>query len=244
MSGDSDAALFALFRAEVETHLLALSDGLLALEKDPHQRERFQELMRAAHSIKGAAKIVGLDFAVQIAHEIEDCFVAARQDQLTITADLVDVLLQAVDLLGRTTEIDEAGGLVRQVADDQVARIVARVQQSMRPSPAGLERPPARTDVSQPAARLERAPVHLSRMWATQQQSAWMHAPKENRAIRLDCREVERIDAAALGLLALAARAARDTRSPTLQLINVPDPLHDLLDAMDLLGCCQAAAKD
>ena len=34
--------------------------------------------MRAAHSLKGAARIVGLDAGVGVAHAMEDCFVAAQ----------------------------------------------------------------------------------------------------------------------------------------------------------------------
>ena len=35
--------------------------------------------MRAAHSLKGAARIVGLDVGVRVAHAMEDCFVAAQR---------------------------------------------------------------------------------------------------------------------------------------------------------------------
>ena len=35
--------------------------------------------MRAAHSLKGAARIVGLTVGVRVAHAMEDCFVAAQQ---------------------------------------------------------------------------------------------------------------------------------------------------------------------
>ena len=36
--------------------------------------------MRAAHSLKGAARIVGLDAAVRVAHAMEDCFVARSRE--------------------------------------------------------------------------------------------------------------------------------------------------------------------
>src|SRR5262245_31918631 len=87
-----DSSLLELFYAEAETHMGVLNEGILALEKDPHQTGRFEALMRAAHSIKGAARIVGLDQAVSLAHVIEDCFVAAREGQITLSSELVDVL--------------------------------------------------------------------------------------------------------------------------------------------------------
>ena len=65
--------------------------------------------MRAAHSIKGAAKIVGFDAAVQVSHHLEDCFVAAQRGQIKLGSDSVDVLLRGVDALGRLGATAEVG---------------------------------------------------------------------------------------------------------------------------------------
>ncbi len=71
-----DPALIDLFRSEVETHSDALNAALLDLERHPGDTSRVDEMMRAAHSIKGAARIVGIDPAVKVAHTLEDGFVA------------------------------------------------------------------------------------------------------------------------------------------------------------------------
>jgi len=55
--------------------------------------------MRAAHSIKGGARVVELDAVVQISHIMEDCFVAAQTSRLALTSDHIDILLQGVDIL-------------------------------------------------------------------------------------------------------------------------------------------------
>jgi chemotaxis protein histidine kinase CheA len=99
--GQSDFSLLDLFRAEIETHLPVLSEGLLALEKDAGDKKRLEALMRAAHSIKGAARIVGVEAAVQVAHVMEDCFVAAQAGRITLDGDATDVLLRGVDTLGQ-----------------------------------------------------------------------------------------------------------------------------------------------
>ena len=56
-----DAAMLDLFRLEVETQVALLNDGLLALERDPHDTAALASLMRAAHSIKGAARVVQIE---------------------------------------------------------------------------------------------------------------------------------------------------------------------------------------
>lgn len=99
--GTADESMLELFRSEVETHTAALTEGLLALEEHPRAAEHLEALMRAAHSIKGGARVVQLDAIVQIAHIMEDCFVAAQKNRLTLTSDHIDILFQGVDMLTR-----------------------------------------------------------------------------------------------------------------------------------------------
>ena len=51
-------SMMALFRTEVEDQAASLSDGLLALERDPNANSDIEAMMRTAHSIKGAARMV------------------------------------------------------------------------------------------------------------------------------------------------------------------------------------------
>jgi chemotaxis protein histidine kinase CheA len=102
--GLEDLPLIDLFRAEVETHSEVLSAALLALERSPGDTSHVDEMMRAAHSIKGAARVVGVEPAVRVAHVMEDCFVEAQKGTLTLSPADVDVLLRGVDLLGKISE--------------------------------------------------------------------------------------------------------------------------------------------
>ncbi|MEE9418980.1 MAG: hybrid sensor histidine kinase/response regulator [Desulfatiglandaceae bacterium] len=102
-----DSSMLDLFRTEVETYVAILNDGLLALENDPSATDKLEPLMRAAHSIKGGARIVELDPAVKVAHAMEDCFVAAQKGQVSLGSDQIDILLKGVDIL---TQISAAPG--------------------------------------------------------------------------------------------------------------------------------------
>ncbi len=95
----SDMSMMDLFRMEAENHCATLTQNLLDLEQDPASPTLLESLMRAAHSVKGAARIVGLDPAVRIAHAMEDVFVAAQKRQLSVQQDHIDLLLKGVDLL-------------------------------------------------------------------------------------------------------------------------------------------------
>ncbi len=148
----ADPALLELFRAELETHLATLSSGVLALEKTPDDSRQLESLMRAAHSIKGAARIVGFDAAVQISHHLEDCFVAAQRGQIALTSDGVDVLLRGVDALGRLGTPGDAEGsdAVRiEELDACIAEIAAVRSGQLPPTPE-----PAPKLASEPAPKL------------------------------------------------------------------------------------------
>ncbi|HEV7705107.1 MAG TPA: hybrid sensor histidine kinase/response regulator [Gemmatimonadaceae bacterium] len=100
-----ERSLFALFQQEAKAQSAKLASGLIALEVD-NSPKALEELMRAAHSLKGAARIVGHEGVASIAHELEECFVAAQAGLLSITANQIDVLLGAVDLLAVTALSD------------------------------------------------------------------------------------------------------------------------------------------
>jgi two-component system sensor histidine kinase and response regulator WspE len=96
-----------LFREEVRSHAATLSQGLLDLENDVTDTQKIEPLMRAAHSIKGAARIVNIDAAVQLAHVMEDAFVAAQEGRIRITSADIDLLLRGTDLLAQLGQVEE-----------------------------------------------------------------------------------------------------------------------------------------
>ncbi|PWB34533.1 hybrid sensor histidine kinase/response regulator [Pseudomonas sp. SDI] len=96
-----DASLLELFSLEAEAQTQVLSAGLLALERDPTLADQLEACMRAAHSLKGAARIVGVDAGVSVAHVMEDCLVEAQEGRLRLRPEHIDALLQGTDLLMR-----------------------------------------------------------------------------------------------------------------------------------------------
>jgi len=134
-----EPAMFELFREEVRGHAAALTAGLVELEADSGDASKFEPLMRAAHSIKGAARIVGIDSAVQLAHRVEDAFVAAQAGRIKIGPDAIDVFLQAADLLAALGQAADAGGL--QDWDERNRDSVANLEPALRAITEG-EAPP------------------------------------------------------------------------------------------------------
>ncbi|MFC1745112.1 response regulator [Candidatus Riflebacteria bacterium] len=97
-----------LFRVEVETHTGTLSEAMLELEENPRAADQLEAAMRAAHSIKGAARVVNVHMAVKIAHAIEDVFVAAQSGKVSLIPGDFDVLLKGLDTLSNLGKVSEA----------------------------------------------------------------------------------------------------------------------------------------
>jgi two-component system sensor histidine kinase and response regulator WspE len=133
--------LLDLFRVELENHTRVLENGLVSAESD-QTSGKIEPLMRAAHSIKGAARIVGLSAAVSLAHAMEDILSAAQQGKLTLTADHVDLLLKGNDVYMSMSRIETSaipGWLAeREASLDQMARTLRNTltTPAVSPSPA------------------------------------------------------------------------------------------------------------
>jgi two-component system sensor histidine kinase and response regulator WspE len=104
----SGFSMLELFRLEAESQTAVLSAGVLAIEELERSPATVESMMRAAHSLKGAGRIVGLDAAVRVAHALEDVFVAAGKGQFHVRPEHADLLLRAIDFLGAIAKADDA----------------------------------------------------------------------------------------------------------------------------------------
>jgi len=153
-----DASLLELFQLETRTQVQVLNNGLLALEHNPTSAPQLEACMRAAHSLKGAARIVDLHPAVRIAHAMEDCLVAAQEGRLRLQATDIDALLLGADLLQRVaTPGVELGAEI----DDLVLRL-SNAPNAPPAAPPTPPREPRPSDFLPPIQRADDPPATLS----------------------------------------------------------------------------------
>ena len=103
----SEFSMMDLFRMEVETQVTKLNQGLLDIEQGNSSVDSLESLMRAAHSIKGAARMVNVEPVVQISHEMEDCFVALQNQRINLDKEAVDYLLAGVELISQIGKLKD-----------------------------------------------------------------------------------------------------------------------------------------
>ena len=107
-----------VFMDECQEHLQSLNQSLLALEQDPENTEILNSIFRAAHTLKGASATMGFNKMSNVTHAMEDVLSLLRQHELTVNAEIVNALFEALDLLevlaqgiteGREEDIEIAG---------------------------------------------------------------------------------------------------------------------------------------
>lgn len=96
---DAAAELIEVFRVEAEEHLRSMSGLLVAARKEPADRDRWQQVRRSAHTLKGSAALVGLKEVTALAHRMEDLLDLYFEGERVATPDEVDLLLAATDAI-------------------------------------------------------------------------------------------------------------------------------------------------
>ncbi|HYQ18303.1 MAG TPA: Hpt domain-containing protein, partial [Polyangiaceae bacterium] len=87
------------FRVEAREILEQMQRGLLELERDGAQMPRTQRLLRAAHTLKGAARVVKQLEIANLSHRFEDLLEPVRDQERALGAEEIDALLGVVDAI-------------------------------------------------------------------------------------------------------------------------------------------------
>ncbi len=154
-----DPELLDAFRAEVRDRVGALQAGLLALEGAAHPRQLVRGLFRDAHTVKGSARVLGLDGVLRVAHGLEDLLGLLREGRLEVRPGLVDLLLCACDVIARALPGGDLDGPALDPVVDALAAVAGGAPVAVPPLPP-LPGPPAPPLLAVPAQAPAAAPVH------------------------------------------------------------------------------------
>lgn len=92
---DIDEETLEIFRSEASELTNNIANNILALQRDPNDREALWEIRRNAHTFKGAAGIVGQRDASALAHRVEDLLDQIVESKAAIPPDPLALLSQA-----------------------------------------------------------------------------------------------------------------------------------------------------
>ena len=128
--------LVATFTAEARERIASLTSGLLTLESGPPSRSVLTSLFRDAHTLKGSARMMGLNGVVELAHVSEDLLSAVRDRRLKPGRELVDLLLAAADGMTRSLP-----GAAQPLTDGERAELCDALLSALAGKPAAVPQP-------------------------------------------------------------------------------------------------------
>ena len=108
MSDGADDRFREMFFEEARELLIGLEEGLMDLERRQSDRAHLDKTFRAAHSLKGAAAMVGLGAIAEFTHHIEAVLEKIRAGLLAVDSDIITTLLEARDHLAAMVEAEAA----------------------------------------------------------------------------------------------------------------------------------------
>jgi two-component system chemotaxis sensor kinase CheA len=97
-----------MFFEEARELLISLEEGLMDLERRQTDRAHLDKTFRAAHTLKGAAGMVGLPAIMEFTHWIESVLERVRGGQLPVDSDMITTLLESRDHLAAMVEMEAA----------------------------------------------------------------------------------------------------------------------------------------
>ncbi len=133
MSGSSDDRFREMFYEEARELLISLEEGLMDLERRQGDRAHLDRTFRAAHSLKGAAAMVGLAALAEFTHGIEAVLDRIRAGTMAVDSEIITTLLESRDHLAAMVESESAGSPIPASSE-----LTHRLQDLLRnPGPSG-----------------------------------------------------------------------------------------------------------
>lgn len=117
----ADNDLLNIFWEEVGEYLGSLNEGLLQVEmvEGEEQQALLREMNRHAHSMKGAARAVGIGFIERTAHYMEELFHAALEGKMELSPEIADSIYDGLDLIQNVVDgVDNNDEVVKDVLDN------------------------------------------------------------------------------------------------------------------------------
>src|SRR6266446_1363153 len=123
-----DPELIGDFINEATEHLATIEAEALALERDPASADSLHAAFRGIHTIKGLAGFLELSDIREVTHEVETLLDRARNGELAVTPEMIDVVLETADYLKRSIAWVRAGLEGKAGQAPPFAALLVRVQ--------------------------------------------------------------------------------------------------------------------
>ena len=133
-----DQELLEAFLTETTELLEKVDDDLLILEKTPGDMELLNRIFRSVHTVKGAASFLEFELLVKVTHKSEDVLNRLRKGELAFDNKIMDVILEAIDLVKLLVDDIKKDNIVERPLDGTLARLESVIADKHEESPAPI----------------------------------------------------------------------------------------------------------
>lgn len=138
-----DQELLEGFLTETTELLEKLDDDLVALEKSSEDTDLLNRIFRSIHTVKGASSFLGFDLLVKVTHKTEDVLNRLRKGELLVTPEIMDVILEATDLVKLLVSDIKAGDIQEREVDGTISKLLPLLSEAAAAqAQAAAEQPP------------------------------------------------------------------------------------------------------
>ncbi len=155
-----DQELLEGFLTETTELLEKLDDDLVLLEKTPDDPDLMNRIFRSIHTVKGASSFLGFDLLVKVTHKTEDVLNRLRKGELIVNPGLMDVILEATDVVKVLVGDIKAGDIQERDTDTIIAKLLPFLSESAAATPVAA--PPAAEQPVTPETVPEAEPVTVA----------------------------------------------------------------------------------
>ncbi len=134
-AGGEDEEILREFFLESWEIMEELDQDLVTLEENPDDKELLNKIFRAAHTLKGSSSFLGFEQISRVTHRVEDIFNKLRRDEMALTPEAMDVVLEATDRVRKLLEAAQNG--TAPPAVDDVLGALAETLEGGRPRRLG-----------------------------------------------------------------------------------------------------------
>jgi two-component system chemotaxis sensor kinase CheA len=191
-----DSEMRELFRIESGEHLQRLDEGLLRLEKEPKDRTLLEEALREAHSLKGAARMLGLADIETVSHRFEDILNRANRNEIILSPELIDGMYRSLDGIRKLAEEATTGVPSGVILSDVLSQLQSNVECGVRNAEteqSGIQNQKSKTEDSEPRIPNSEGGTENTEFKKDQKQSEIPNPQSDFRieTIRVDTRKLD-----------------------------------------------------
>jgi two-component system chemotaxis sensor kinase CheA len=140
--------LFEIFKLECDEHIQKLNSGILTLEENPDNPGLLGEILRDAHSLKGAARMIDFKSIEDISHNLETILGKIKKGEIKLSTEITNLIFESLENISKIVKTISDGGREDEV---DASSLIEQLKQASKGEP--IPDRTTRGQVSKPASK-------------------------------------------------------------------------------------------